>query len=74
MNVFLYADDPGPAVMRVIQLSEEGLLPMGMRIGVAETQGATRPTRHYRPVYPAGLDDFQLIYAQQRLSPASGGG
>lgn len=73
MNVFLYADDPGPAVMRVIQLSEEGLLPMGMRIGVAETRGGDQATRHYRPVYPANLKDFQLIYAG-KTAPANGGG
>lgn len=69
LNVFLYADDPGPAVKRVIELSEEGLLPTGMRIGVAETRGGDQTTRHYRPVYPPGLKNFQLIYAAKTTAP-----
>lgn len=73
MNVFLYAEDPDPAVKHVVELSEEGLLPMGMRIGVAETRGGDQTTRHYRPVYPTGLGDFQLIYAG-KTSPGDHGG
>jgi hypothetical protein len=60
-NVFLYASDPDKAARRVIELFDDGLLPQGMRIGVANSQGAPA-TRTYRPVYPADLGDFRLIY------------
>ena len=63
MNVFLYAEEPEPAVARVIRLFEEGLLPNGMRIGIAETQADDPARRRYRPAYPPDLDNFQLIYA-----------
>ena len=72
MNVFLYADDPDPAVKRVIELFDEGLLPKGMRIGVAETHGDNPARRRYRPAYPADLGNFQLLYAG-KAAPRSGG-
>ena len=65
MNVFLYSDDPDKAVRRVIELFEEGALPAGTRIGVADTQGTEQSTRTYHPVYPPGLAKFELIYADQ---------
>jgi len=42
INVFLDADDPGPAVKRVIQLSEEGLLPMACASGWPRPKAAIR--------------------------------
>ena len=62
MNVFLYTDDTDKAVRRVIALFEEGLLPQGMRIGVADTQGTEQSTRTYHPVYPPSLAEFKLLY------------
>ena len=62
MNVFLYADDPDRAVRRVVELFEEGVLPAGMRIGVADTIGSEQVTRKYHPVYPPSLAEFQLMY------------
>jgi hypothetical protein len=69
MNVFLYAEDPDPAVQRVIELFEQGFLPTGMRIGVADGLGGDPAARHYHPVYPPDLDDFQLIYAGRTTPP-----
>ena len=63
MNVFLYSDDTDRAVRRVIELFDEGLLPAGMRIGVADTKGGNQITRTYHPVYPPSLAEFQLMYA-----------
>jgi hypothetical protein len=63
MNVFLYSSNPDAAVRRVIELFQEGVLPEGMRIGVANSQGGDPAQRTYRPVYPDGLQNFQLIYA-----------
>lgn len=65
MNVFLYTDDPDKAVTRVVELFEGGLLPPGMRIGVADTQGTEQSTRTYHPVYPPGLAEFKLMYPGQ---------
>ena len=62
MNVFLYSDDPDRAVRRVVELFEEGLLPAGMRIGVADTVGGEQIMRRYHPVYPPSLAEFQLLY------------
>ena len=62
MNVFLYSADPEKAVARVIHLFEEGLLPAGMRIGVADSQGGAESNRTYHPAYPADLEEFKLIY------------
>ena len=69
MNVFLYASDPDKAVRRVIELFDEGALPKGMRIGVANSQGGNQILRTYRPVYPEGLRTFQLIYAGKTAPP-----
>jgi hypothetical protein len=69
LNVFLYTGDPDPAVKRVIELFDQGLLPKGMRVGVAETQGDNPARRRYRPAYPADLDNFQLIYAGKTTPP-----
>jgi hypothetical protein len=68
MNVFLYTDDSDAAVRHVIALFEEGLLPQGMRIGVADTQGTEQSTRTYHPVYPPSLAEFKLIYPGQSAS------
>lgn len=68
MNLFLYTDDPEKAVQHVVELFEEGLLPPGMRIGVADTQGTEQSTRTYHPVYPPSLAQFELIYPGQNTS------
>ena len=65
MNVFLYTDDPDKAVRRVVEIFDQGLLPQGMRIGVADTQGTEQSTRTYHPVYPPSLADFKLMYPGQ---------
>jgi hypothetical protein len=62
MNVFLYSDDPDRAVGRVVELFEQGLLPAGMRIGVADTKGGEQITRRYHPAYPPSLAEFKLMY------------
>lgn len=62
MNVFLYANDPDKAVRRVEAIFDQGLLPPGMRIGVADTQGTEQSTRTYHPVYPPSLAQFKLMY------------
>jgi hypothetical protein len=62
MNVFLYSDDPDRAVGRVVELFEEGLLPPGMRIGIADTRGGEQSTRRYHPAYPPALAKFELMY------------
>ena len=69
MNVFLYTtDDPDKAVRRVVEIFEAGLLPPGMRIGVADTQGTEQSTRTYHPVYPPSLAEFKLLYPGQNAS------
>jgi len=68
MNVFLYTDGTDEAVRHVIALFEEGLLPQGMRIGVADTQGTEQSTRTYHPVYPPSLAEFQLMYPGRSAS------
>lgn len=69
MNVFLYTtDDPDKAVQHVVELFEEGLLPDGMRIGVADSRGTEQSTRTYHPVYPPSLAEFRLIYSGQNPS------
>jgi len=68
MNVFLYTDDPGKAVRRVVEIFNQGLLPKGMRIGVADTQGTEQSTRTYHPVYPPSLAEFKLMYPGQNAS------
>ena len=65
MNVFLYADDPDKAVRRVEEIFDQGLLPPGMRIGVADTEGTEQSTRTYHPVYPPSLAEFKLMYPGQ---------
>lgn len=62
MNVFLYTDDADKAVRRVVELFSQGLLPQGMRIGVADTEGTEQSTRTYHPVYPPALAEFKLMY------------
>ena len=61
MNIFLYSDDPERAARRVIEMLQQGVLPQGMRIGIANSTG-DQASRTYRPVYPADLKIFQLIY------------
>jgi hypothetical protein len=68
MNVFLYTDDPDKAVRRVVEIFDHGLLPQGMRIGVADTQGTEQSTRTYHPVYPPSLAEFKLMYPGQNAS------
>ena len=68
MNLFLYTDDPDKAVRHVVELFEEGLLPPGMRIGVANTQGTEQSTRTYHPVYPPNLAQFELLYPGQNAT------
>lgn len=68
MNVFLYTDDPDKAVRRVVEIFDQGLLPQGMRIGVADTQGTEQSTRTYHPVYPPSLAEFKLMYPGQNAS------
>ncbi len=65
MNLFLYTDDPDKAVRHVIEIFEAGLLPPGMRIGVADTVGTEQSTRTYHPVYPPSLAEFKLMYPGQ---------
>ena len=36
-----------------------------MRIGVANSQSSGQANRTYHPVYPAGLNDFRLIYPSE---------
>ena len=68
MNVFLYTDDTDKAVRRVVELFEEGLLPQGMRIGVADTQGTEQSTRTYHPVYPPKPCGVQIdVSGSERL-------
>jgi hypothetical protein len=62
MNVFLYTNDPDKAVRRVEEIFDQGLLPQGMRIGVADTEGTEQSTRTYHPVYPPSLAQFKLMY------------
>jgi hypothetical protein len=69
MNVFLYTDDTDKAGTHVVELFEEGLLPQGMRIGVADTVGTEQSTRTYHPVYPPSLAEFKLMYPGQNPSP-----
>jgi len=64
-NVFLYSNDPDRAVRRVVELFEEGLLPPGMRIGIADTRGGEQSTRRYHPAYPPSLAKFELMYPGQ---------
>jgi hypothetical protein len=69
MNVFLYAkDDPERAARHVVELFEAGLLPQGMRIGIADTVGTEQSTRTYHPVYPPSLAEFKLMYPGQNAS------
>jgi hypothetical protein len=65
MNVFLYGADPDRAVRRVIQLFDDGLLPAGMRIGIADSQTVGQSKRTYHAVYPPGFNDFRLIYPSE---------
>lgn len=60
-NIYLFARDPEAAVRRVIELFEDGRLRPGMRIGVAE-YNAERTDWTYRPAFPPGLDNFNIMY------------
>ena len=73
MDIFLYSADPESAVRRVIELFDQGLLPPGMRIGVATSQGGDQGSRTYRPVYPPGLKEFRLIYPSENALKNRGG-
>jgi len=59
-NVFLSARDPEATVARIVEILGRGLLRDGVRIGVAQTTTAARPARAYRPVYPPGLEKFEI--------------
>jgi hypothetical protein len=61
MDIFLYSNDPERAARRVVDIFEQGMLPKGMRIGIANSRG-DQGTRTYRPVYPPDLNVFRLIY------------
>jgi hypothetical protein len=71
-NVFLYSADPDGAARRVIELFDDGLLPQGMRIGIANSNG-DQSTRTYRPFYPADLTEFQIIYPSENALKNRGG-
>src|SRR5262245_12016511 len=66
LNVFLYSDDPDRAARRVVEIFEEGLLPPGMRIGIADARGGEQSTRSYHPAYPPSLAKFELMYPGER--------
>ena len=72
LNIFLYSADPEGAARRVIELFEQGRLPPGMRIGIANSKGDPA-TRTYRAVYPADFKDFRLIYPSENALKNRGG-
>jgi len=74
LSPFHVQSDPlvGPNAAVVAINVDQGLLPKGMRIGVAETHGDDPARRRYRPAYPADLGNFQLLYAG-KAAPRSGG-
>jgi len=62
-NVFIYADDGAvdSVVIKLIQLHDDGKIPRGMKLGVANYSDAERTDWTFRPVYPAGLKTFELM-------------
>jgi hypothetical protein len=63
-NFYLYAGDEvvNGVVRHLIAMEARHLLPPGMRIGVAVYKDAARKDWDYRPVYPAGLAEFDLMH------------
>jgi hypothetical protein len=60
VNIFLFTYDPDATVRRVVALHEEGRLPAGFKIAVAE-YNHDRTDWTYKPAYPPGLERFQLM-------------
>lgn len=62
-NVFMYADDRkiDVAIARIIQLFQDGKLAPGMKLGVAVYVDLTRTDWSFKPVFPPGLREFEVI-------------
>lgn len=62
-NVFIYAADAdvASAVARIVKLHDGGVLPPGMKIGVAQYKDAERKDWTFKPVFPADLKSFDLM-------------
>ena len=60
-NIFLYASELEPAVLKVIAIYRSGRLRPGMRIGVQHYDDTAKGWE-YLPVFPRGLHRFELIY------------
>jgi hypothetical protein len=67
INVFLYAEDSrvDAAIAIVTRLFEQGKLPPAMRIGRAVYEDERRRDWHFKPVYPPGLAEFQIMYSRR---------
>jgi hypothetical protein len=64
INFFLYARDENvdATVNAVVRLYEQKLLPDGMRVGVAAYKNEARSDWDFRPVFPVGLEQFNITY------------
>ena len=64
VNFYLFADDGSvkAAVARLIALHRQGLLPPGMRIGVANYKDADRTEWDYSAAFPPDLKSFTTSY------------
>ncbi len=67
-NFYLYAEDAhvDSVVKELIDMQRRKLLPAGMRIGVAIYKDAKRREWDYRPVYPKGLTQFDIMYRAKK--------
>jgi hypothetical protein len=57
-NVYLYTDKPNETVARLAAMESAGLLPSGIRVGVARYKNSTHTDWTYAPAYPANLKRF----------------
>jgi len=57
-NIYLYTDKPSETVARLAALERGGLLPIGLRIGVANYKNSAHTDWTYTPAYPADLNRF----------------
>jgi len=57
-NIYLYTANPSETVAHLATMERDGLLPSGMRIGVANYKNSAHTDWTYAPAYPIGLKRF----------------
>jgi hypothetical protein len=57
-NIYLYTSRPAETVARLAAMERDGILPVGMRVGLAHYTNAAHTEWTYTPAYPAELKRF----------------